>query len=230
MNAGDEIRLKVYVIDIRDFFSGTKNITLEFVQGSNVSGYFEVFDSLTATYTPVTTMTIGTLPQMFTVTSSVYSSGVSNTLVFNNSASIAYNNTIFLNSGSSVSSSYSPVVDIFEFQVGDLVRFNPYSVYNSTLYTIMSVINPVVLPSGSTPYVQTPLQVVLSDSINSGSINSAQSFAFFRPTPDETSVIINKMKSSGGVSGLILVPWNLDPKIQGNIANIIQPFRGNSIP
>jgi len=231
LNAGDELRLRVFFLDLSRFFQGSYMINLVIPEG----GYFEVIDALNSTTNVVTTQSLYET-SIFSVTESI-NSGYNDTLVFDVSSSLLYNNSIFspqyITSGDSwVTASYSPIQNTFSIKPGDIVRLGSIENLNSPIYVAETVIPPVV--SGST--VSKPLQVVLDRAPLSGSYTNSSSgslssnFAIIRLEPDETSVIINKIKQPGDVSSLVLIPEYLDPNVESNITNIIQPLTGNLLP
>ena len=55
---------------------------------------------------------------------------------------------------------------------------------------------------------------------NSNSIS--QNFAFFRPKPDETSVIVNYKKQPWEVSQAILIPFDASSTIKAAVGNIFK--------
>ena len=215
---GDKIRLKVYLIDLSNFFQGSEDMQFNIQAG----GFFEVVDAINSITSTITTQSFASGKDAYSMTSS-YIPGYQDTMVFDPSMSLWYNNTIFTED-TNFSGSYSPVSDIFTVQPNDLVRLNSINQIPSNLYTVTKVIQPIL--SGST--VSQPLQVVLNQVPPSGSASG--SFAILRPVPDETSVIINKTKQQGIVSSGVLIPEYLDPNVTSNVSNIITPLTGTLLP
>jgi len=214
LQQGDEVRLKLYFLDIDLTFAKCDDIRIAIPS----DGYFEVYDKINSTIVPITYDVITTSPAIFSLNTD------NKTLIFNNSASLFYNNTIFSSSGSSVSSNYSEIDYDFSFQVGDLVRFGTFFTLNATFYEIVQIVDPVITSVSSIPVVTTPLSVVLNQQINSADFSTSR-FAVLRKVPDETSVMLNFNKREGKTSSGELIPYNLDLDIRQRIPDIVGPLK-----
>ncbi len=216
LNANDRIRTRLYWVEQRRFFTKVTNAIIEVLPGDGNIGNFEMFDSVTSATAPVTSTTIPSDSLSNTLFS--LDTGSYDTLIFNDSASLIYNNTRFNTSGSTVSTRYSSITDNFLFMVGDYVRFGTFFKYNTDLFYITKVIEPIVYGSGS---ISGSLRLVL-DSVSS---ISTQAFAFMRKYPDETSVILDFNKDEGQASSGVLLPYNIKPDIKDNVGNIVGPLK-----
>lgn len=87
----------------------------------------------------------------------------------------------------------------------------PSVVADSRLQTI--TIN--LVPDDNTRY-----KITLLEDIPSTAVISGADFAFLRPKPDETSVIINYKKQPGVVSQTLLIPENASKQLTNSIGNI----------
>lgn len=225
LNTGDKIRLKVYFAEMRDFFARSGNIIFTINPGNTSTSFFEVFDAINATVTPVTEIILDSsvLSPIFTL------DGDNQTLIFNDTASIIYDMTTFqapnITNPTSISNYYSPVESIFHFDKGDIVRFTSYFTYNPTFYTVLAVTDPVFIYVGSTRVLSSPLKVKLDKPLNAVYITPPSVFAFLKKSPDETTIILNFNKTEGQSSNALIVPKNLYDPIKKNIGNIIGPLK-----
>lgn len=216
---GDEVRLRLFMLDKNRYFQGARDLQFEIPTG----GTFQITDTLNSSTSQVVSTTLTS--NILTLTSSV-TPNLNDTLQFNTSASVLYNNSIFNPINSTVTGSYSSVEEVFTLQEGDIIRLASVNTINAPLYTVSRVIEPIA--SGS--LVASNLQVVLSPAPPSSSLATLNSsFAIIRKVPNETSVILNHTKQDGDVSALLLVPQYIQPKVRDNISNIIQPLKGNLI-
>ena len=110
---------------------------------------------------------------------------------------------VFINSGSSVLANYSPIYDSFTIQPGDIFRFGSFYSPSATYHTVTNVSFPTIS---------------FADNITS-SINNNQ-FAILRRKPDETSVLINFIKSPGETSQAFLIPGDMNLDLASNVANV----------
>lgn len=205
LSAGDNVRLKFYMLSLYNYFGHANYLKFEFHAGST----FQIYDSNTNISKLVMTGSIGQSPEVFT-----YDTGSNRGIMFSNSASFQmYTQSVFLPQNL-YTSSYSPVTNIFQVQPGDLFRFGQFSSPNSNYYQVDQVYN--------TPNVVVTFKV--TGSIPSSSL-SAQSFAILRKVPDETSVILNYNKVPGITSKALLIPSNLELDVLANVANIINPLK-----
>jgi len=224
LQQGEKLRLRVFFLDLSLFFQGSNQINFTIPQG----GYFQVIDSRGQTK-QVVTQSIASGAPMFYISSS-YTTGYNDTLIFDVTSSLLYNNSIFspqYNTGaltSYITASYSPVEDIFTIQQGDLVRISPIENVLDPVYIVKSVLAPITVGGTVTRKLQATLDraPVVSD--------TSSAFAIIRLMPDETSVIIESQKQLGVVSSAVLIPEYLDPAIENNVSNIIQPLTNNLLP
>lgn len=222
LNQSDEIRLKVFLVEMREFFQRTEDILFTLEAGNASRGFIEVYDTITSTTVPVTTGSIVSSPAIF------YLDTDYQTLIFNDSASVFYDNSTFVAPTGSVANNidiyYSPVKDLFHFETGDTVRFDSYFTTNAAYFYLINIIDPVVSYTGGTPTVISKLKVKLDRAISSGSV-STQHFAFLRPEDDETNVMMDFNKITGKTSAGLLLPWNLEDDIKADVSNIISPLK-----
>jgi hypothetical protein len=218
LEEGEKIRLMLYFLDLSNFFLGGHYIDLLM----NPGAYFEVVDKNNSATTQILTQSFSD-STMFTLTSSL-TPGYNDTLMFDVTSSLLYGNSIYSPS-SSIAELYSPVTDIFTVKTNDMVRLTSIEQVDAQLYQVSNVIEPIA--SGSS--VSRPLQLVLNQAPPSSSINPS-TFAILRPVPDETSVIMNRMKQQGIGSSGVLIPEYLDPNVESNISNIIAPLTGTLLP
>jgi hypothetical protein len=228
-NSGDLVRFYFYIIDFSNIFGNTSfgsNGTLgnasyvEFFLGKpdvptvsnyasipNVNDpYFEIYDGNTSITNYVYNSSYSQVPQLFT-TSSI------NILLFSPSASYLFTTGSTFTPQPPTSQYYSPVTDTFGLQKYDLIRIGAFNSPSSTYYEILNISS-----SNNGVYV------TLSNNIDTGSYVSsvAQSFAIFRPKPDETSVIVNFKKQPGEVSQTILIPNNANNTVKNAVGNIFK--------
>jgi hypothetical protein len=201
LTAGEYIRARVYFISLNGMFGdGTAGsqymdpLILEFSRNS----YLNIYDSASTGTSPISTGSYtGGLPLFVTssdtsimVTGSVYST-------FYNSSSF------FTGQGSIISSSYSPVYDPFTIEKGDLFRFGSFYSPSSTYHEVTNV-------SAST--------ITFSSNITS-SFNNAK-FAVLRRKEDETSVLIEFIKTPGEISQAFLVPTDMSTVNREKVADV----------
>lgn len=220
----DKLRLKVYCVEVMNFFRRTESIYFEILGGDSAKGYLEVYDDiasgLTLDFDQVVKGTDASYQMFYRVSD--------DTLEFDYTGSILYNNsTFFAPTGSDTNPTgfyYSGVESKFVFEPGDMIRFGSYYTINPEAYYVAQVINPDIDYSTTPETVRTPLRVVLDRFVNESKVNS-RSFAFFKKSKDETCVILNYKKQEGISSNFLLIPYNLYNPIQENTSNIIRPLR-----
>jgi hypothetical protein len=66
--------------------------------------------------------------------------------------------------------------------------------------------------------------LILDKTISTSSLNPNNNFAFLRPKPDETSVIINFSKKPGEVSQTILIPQDASENVKSKVGDIFRNF------
>jgi len=210
LTTGEYVRFQLYLIDGSNIFGnggseGTTGINF-LINPSNLSNraYFEIFDT-----------SLNTIQYQFTSSYSqpvpFFTASSSNTLVFNSSASYLFTTASTFIPQPPAANYYSPVIDYFRIQKYDILRIGSF---NSPIYSYYEVTN---VSASSTQYY-----VTLDRNIESSSYNNAVGFAFLRPKPDETSVIVNFKKSPGEVSQTILVPYDANGAIKGSLGNIFK--------
>jgi hypothetical protein len=225
LNQGDSIRLKVYFIEVRNFFGQVGNIYFEIMKNTDASSFFEVYDNIKSDVQYVYTTTLSSAPPF------IYSSNNNDPtrLAFNNASSLIYGNAYFIappsNDPASISNYYSPVSFPFKFEIGDIIRLEPYDTYNITYFTVMGINEPIIIDNGTSKTVATPLSLILDKPIPKSFTNQAPAFAFFRRYPDETSIILDFNKTPGQSSNALIIPDNLYSPIKKDIANIIAPIK-----
>ena len=225
LNQSDTIRLKLFLVEIKTFFNKSGNIYFEIQKNSDNPSFFEVYDNLKSDVRYVYTATIPRNPPY------IYSGDPSNPsrLVFNNAASLLYNNSYFIapeiTGPNSISNYYSPISFPFKFEVGDIIRFEPYESYGITYFTVIQVNEPVIVNNGTSITVTTPLSVILNKPIPTSFVQQAASFAFLKRYADETSLILDFKKTDGQSSNALLIPDNLYSPIKKNVGNIIAPLK-----
>jgi hypothetical protein len=225
LNQSDTIRLKLFLVEIKTFFNKSGNIYFEIQKNSDNPSFFEVYDNLKSDVRYVYTATIPRNPPY------IYSGDPSNPsrLVFNTAASLLYNNSYFIapeiTGPNSISNYYSPVSFPFKFEVGDIIRFEPYESYGITYFTVIQVNEPVIVNNGTSITVTTPLSVILNKPIPTSFVQQAASFAFLKRYADETSLILDFKKTDGQSSNALLIPDNLYDPIKKNVGNIIAPLK-----
>jgi hypothetical protein len=220
MDENDKLRLKVYFAEMRNFFNRTEDIYFEIKSGDSSTSFFEVWDFVNSGTTTVTTSSIAGSPDIFDLDAD------NQTIIFNDTSSLLYKKTTFVpstNTGS-ISSYYSPVEDLFEFKVGDVVRFTTYNTIKADLYKIIEVTEPVTSYFGTDVILLEPLKIKLDRLINYNDVNS-RTFAFLRRKDDETSIILDFKKKEGATSNGLVIPYNLDKNIKNNVSNIISPLK-----
>ena len=210
LTTGEYVRFQLYLIDGSNIFGnggseGTTGINF-LINSSNLPNrsFFEIYDnSLNTTQYQFTSSYSQPVP-FFTASSS-------NTLVFNSSASYLFTTASTFIPQPPAANYYSPVVDYFGIQKYDILRIGSF---NSPIYSYYEITN---VSASSTQYY-----ITLDRNIESSSYNNAVGFAFLRPKPDETSVIVNFKKSPGEVSQTILVPYDANDAIKGSLGNIFK--------
>jgi hypothetical protein len=222
LKQGDKIRVKFYFAEVTTFFRRSENIYFEIPIGDNSQTYFEVYDAVNSQITLQETETITSDIPLFTLDSD------NKTLVFSTAASLLYNKAIFepqnLDNPQSVGNLYTFVENIFKFEEYDVVRFTPFYSIDPEYFYILEVIEPDIVLINGVESVVSPLKITFNKEFLPGTISTSY-FAFFRKSPDETSVIINFRKKDGQTSNAYLLPFNLKDSIRKDIGNITGPLK-----
>ncbi len=223
LDQGDKIRLRFYFAEMRNVFRRTETFYFGILSGNSYNSYFEIYDTSVSSYQFFQT---GSVPGSTLLDPTFKRNSDGRSIVFNTTMSVLYNaQTRFLPPDplppQAISRYYSPVEDLFRIQRGDLVRFSSYYTYDSTLYEVSDVAEPIIANDGS---VQSPLIVYFNTQVPSDLING-RTIAILRKKEDETSIIINFVKNPGQSSNAIIIPYNLQPEIRNQIGNIITPLK-----
>ena len=224
LSQNDKLRLKVYFIEVRNFFRRTETIYFEIAGGDSSKGYFEVYDQIASGLTL-------DVDQVIKGTDSTYQMfyrSSDNIIEFDYTSSILYNNsTFFAPTGSDtdpIGYYYSNVESKFVFEPGDVIRFGSYYTIKPEMYYITRVTEPDIDFSTTPETVKVPLKIEIDRPINEAKVNS-RSFAFFKKSKDETCVILNYKKMEGETSNYLLIPFNLFPNIEKETSNIVRTIR-----
>lgn len=205
LTAGEFVRFRFYFIDIYDGFnaiSSTHWNVMQFHLNNGGSSFFEIYDSATSITKYITTGSIGQLPNIFTLDPSDISN---KTILFDNSTSNFFYNSTF-NPTNPTNLNYTPIVDHFSVQGGDLFRFGSFDSPASEYHTVQSSI-----------YDSGHYKVVMDSSITKFDSNN---FAILRAKPDETSIILDYKKQPGQTSQTLLIPYNIDLDVKANVGNV----------
>lgn len=221
---GGRIRVRFYFVEVMNFFRRSESIYFEIGAGDTTKSFFEIYDEITSQVSlDYDQDIIGT-----TSTYAMFSSFNDNTIEFDITSSLLYNNSTFSAPSSSqlltVSDYYSSVESPFVIEPGDIVRFGTYFSIKPELYTVTSVSLPVIQSINNVDVVVSPLKVTFDKNINPSKVNS-RSFAFLKKTKDETSIIFEYKKPNGISSNSLIIPYNLDTEIEKNTSNIINPIK-----
>jgi hypothetical protein len=220
LNTGDKVRIKPFLVEIYLMFIRDQeiNFTVRHDGGNNVP-YLQITDINNSTTAYADTGSIPSLTGIYAVSGSDNKS-----IVFTPSASLFYNQAIYLSSGSSISASYTSIDDSFILQAGDVIRFGSFYTKNANLYTINQVYPPQITQTtagGSLlSVVNSPLIVRLDQSVDTSLALSGSDFAILRRKPDETSIIVDFLKNPGETSQALLLPEDLLSSIKDKAANI----------
>jgi hypothetical protein len=210
VQADDTFRIRTYLVEIKSFFYRSWNIDFQIPAG----GYFQVTDYMTHLTNVQTSGSITADPDFFTLDTDFQ------TLIFNSTASAYYSQSYFIPpddaSSSGIAAYYSPVEELFQFEVGDIMRFESYFSYAPDYYAIAEVHEPL-----GTSLLEVKLDRPLTKKVN------AQKFAILRRQDNETSVILDFNKKNGKTSTGLLIPNNLTPAIRENTSNIVAPLMSN---
>jgi hypothetical protein len=218
----DKIRVVFYFAEATTFFRRSENIYFEMQSGDSSKTYFEVYDGNTANVTQVSTATIGVDPVIFEPSSD------NQTIVFSEEASLLYGESYFDpeydSDPASITNNYSPVEHPFTFKVGDVIRFSQFFAIEPDYYTVIEVVEPVIVEEGLQRSVLTPASIILDRQYNPNDIKSS-SFAILRKVDDETVIILDFKKREGKPSNAYIIPNNILPEIKKNIGNIVAPLK-----
>ena len=225
----DKLRVRFFFAEVTTFFRRSQDIYFEIPKGDSSKTYFEVYDVVNSEINQTVKEVVTSDNQIFTLSSDGQS------IVFNNQMSLLYKDTVSgvetifepqdLSNAASVANLYSFVDFSFEFKKYDIIRFSSFYSINPEYYYIMDIVKPVIIEIGGERSVSRPLSIVLNKAINPGVV-STKNFAFFRKSPDETSIIINFKKKEGLSSDALILPFNLKEDIRKNVAEIIAPIKG----
>ena len=218
----DKIRIVFYFAEATTFFRRSENVYFEMQAGDSSKSYFEVYDANTANVTQVTTATIGVDPVIFEPISD------NQTIVFSEEASLLYGEAYFDpeydSDPTSITNNYSPVEHPFTFKVGDVIRFSQFFSIEPDYYTVIEVVEPVIVEEGLQRSVLIPASVKLDRQYNPNDIKSS-SFAILRKVDDETVIILDFKKREGKPSNAYIIPNNILPEIKKNLGNIVAPLK-----
>jgi hypothetical protein len=204
LTAGEYIRFRFYIIDPYDGFNKISNHwnVMQFKLNEGKQGYFEIYDNNTSVTRYITTGSFGQVPSLFTLGTT----NVSNdTLIFNSAATQFFYSSSF-SPTAPTNLNYTPIVDNFSLEVGDLIRLGSFDSPASEYHEVRS---------GS--YSSGQYRFVLGSAVTKFDNNN---FAILRPKPDETSVILNYKKQPGQTSQTLLIPSNIDLVVKENVANV----------
>lgn len=224
LSKDDKIRIKLYSVEVMNFYWRMESVYFEIGGGDSSRGYFEVYDQIASNLTL-------DFDQVIKGTDTNYSMFYrinDDTIEFDYTASILYNNsTFFAPTGSDtdpIGYYYSNVDSKFVFEPGDMIRFGSYYSINPQFYYIDQVTTPDIDYSTIPETVRVPLRIKLDRLVNESKVNS-RAFAFFKKRKDETCVIVNYKKQEGISSNFLLIPYNLYGPIERDTSNIIRPLR-----
>ena len=208
LSVGDYIRFRFYWIDCQNAFDvgfGGSNYMNFTIQPNSTF-------SITDTGTSITVYdTTGSFDQTHTLFNFGTTDVTDDTLIFNIIASNFFDKAEFLPT-LPTSQYYSPVVDILNIQVNDIVRFGQFNTPNVGYYTVK---NTTII--AGTRYSQ------LDRTVNSVDKTFAdRSFAILRPKPNETSVIIDFAKPPGVVSQTMLIPYDASRELLASASVIFK--------
>lgn len=224
LNLNDKVRLKVYFVEVRNFFRRCESVYVEISPGNTSKAFFEVYDDINSQISLDFDQDIlGT-----TSTYAMFTALNDNTIEFDVTSSLLYNNSAFFAPTASndflIPNHYSSVESKFFFEPGDVVRFGTFFSINPELYFVETVIEPVIQTINNVDTVISPLRVVLDKRINPAKVNS-RSFVFFKRKKDETTLIVEYKKPDGQSSNALIISYNLDKEIEKNTSNIINPIK-----
>lgn len=142
----------------------------------------------------------------------------SNTITFSPSSSILFDTASYFEPSPSESIYYTPIIDTFDIQKYDLVRFGKFKDLNATYYEVADV-----QISGS----ERRRVVSFLNPITSSYSDIQASFAILRPKPDETSVILEYQKKPGEVAQSILIPGDINKTTLDAVGDIVANLKSN---
>jgi hypothetical protein len=203
LTAGAYVRLRFYWIDIGNGWNAWNY--MKFYLNASQASYFEIYDSTTVVTEYITSGSFGQTPAFFMLGST---NVLNDTLIFDSTATTFFNNSTYQPSSTS-GAHYTPVTDLFSVQLGDLVRLGQFGNTGAIYYNVVAV----NLTSGQ-------YHIVLDTAVNVNNFDN-KNFAFLRPKPDETSVILNFNKALGEVSQALLLPYDLDLAVKANVGNVV---------
>lgn len=220
----DKVRLRFYFVEVMNFFRRSENIVFEIGEGNTSKSYFEIYDEINSQITlDFDQDIIGT-----TSTYAMFEKYNDNTIEFDTTSSLLYAKSVFSPAVSTqttlISDYYSGVESQFIFEPGDVVRFGTFFSVKPELYYIESVSPPIIQIINNEEVVTTPLRITLNVKINATKVNS-RSFAFLKRRKDETSIILEYKRIEGVSSNSLIIPYNLDKKIESQSSNIISPIK-----
>jgi hypothetical protein len=224
LDKDDKLRLKFYVVEVMNWFRRSESVYFEIGAGDQSKSFFEVYDEINSQITlDFDQDIIGT-----TATYAMFTALSDDTIEFDVTSSLLYNNSTFSPPTSSqtltIGDYYSSVESQFVFEPGDVVRFGTYFSIKPELYFIESVTPPVIQTIGNVDTVISNLRIKLDRRVNPAKVNS-RSFAILKRVKDETSLIIEYKKADGISSNSLVIPFNLDKEIEKNTSNIINPIK-----
>lgn len=206
LTAGTYIRFKFYFLDIQ---LGLSQYWPNFSFQLNNQSFFEIHDNNTHVTQLITTGSIGQIPAIFN-----YDTSSAKGIVFNDSASLQFYSQSEFMPQSPYSDNYSPVVNPFAIEPGDLARFGEFASPASVYYEVDTVnLSPNLVVTFKT-----------TGSIPSSSFDSG-AFAILRKVPDETTIMLNFNKIPGDASKALVLPGNLDRGVAAQVANVIEPLK-----
>ena len=211
LNAGEYLKYSFYFIDAGDQlyrWNGDKHIDIKegawwSVRDTQLSTTY-IYDISYTSYNPF--FTFGTTYH------------TNDTLLFNQSASAFLYSSSF--SGSNVTSpNYSPIIDHFSIEKGDLIKFGKFQDPGEYYEVIQSIYTPYI-PGG---IISNPYRVIVNKTMLTGN-NPVGNFAILRPKLDETSIILEGRNAVGtqAIGQSLLVPSDASTTLNNNIGNIIK--------
>jgi len=201
LSAGDYIRISLYFLDIQNLWQFADDVNIKI---SNA--FWGVKDAVNVSTNYIYDGQYTSLTPIFTIGTTYQNS---DTLNFNASGSAFFYSASFVGS----SPNYSSVIDKMSIQKGDLIKFGKFE-DPGEYYEVVS--------SSGTPY-----NIIVSNSIITGSVNPSSNFAVLRPKPDETSVILEGRKAAGteAAETSLLVPYDSTTNLKNNIGSIIKSLK-----
>lgn len=205
LNDGDYLRYSFYFIDIKNMYLNSDQLDIEFTDV-----FWNVSDTINKSTKYIYSSSYSSVDSLFTYETTNYTN---DTLRFNDSASGYYYSASFV--GNSVN--YTQVKNKFNVQKFDLIKFGKFE-DPGEYYEVISTRN--------FPGVNSSINygVVLNKSINADLTLASNNFSILRPSPDETSVILEGTNISNidNIDKALLISNNSSDLLKNNVGEIIK--------